>query len=175
MAGALARTGGLRNADAEPRRRKGPVATEAAAGAMPPQVRAPGATGSWLGRGGPLPGASGGSTALPAPRRCRSGLPSSERINFLQCVTAAAGNECTYCVPGAAPPGIQPSIRTNVEQPPCVRRSPRCRAGADGPCPPVPRAARVCAVAGWLGARVGQPCPLCGARSSSVMSTHTRV
>lgn len=81
MAGALARTGGLRNADAEPRRRKGPVATEAAAGAMPPQVRAPGATGSWLGRGGPLPGASGGSTALPAPRRCRSGLPSSERIN----------------------------------------------------------------------------------------------
>lgn len=179
MAGALARTGGLRNADAEPRRRKGPVATEAAAGAMPPQVRAPGATGSWLGRGGPLPGASGGSTALPAPRRCRSGLPSSERVNSCcfqpVCVTAAAGNECTYCAPGAAPPGIQPSIRTNVEQPPCVRRSPRCRAGADGPCPPVPRAARVCAVAGWLGARVGQPCPLCGARSSSVMSTHTRV
>lgn len=101
--------------------------------------------------------------------------PEQREDKFLQCVTAAEGNECTYCAPGAAPPGIQPSIRTNVEQPPCVRRSPGFRAGADGPCPPVPEAARVCAVAGWLGARVGQPCPLCGARSSSVMSTHTRV
>lgn len=133
---ALARTGGLRNADAEPRRRKGPVATEAAAGAMPPQVRAPGATGSWLGRGGPLPGASGGSTALPAPRRCRSGLPSSERINSSSVSRQLRGTSAPTVRRAPCPRG---SSRPSTPTWSSLRASDAVLGAARGPTDPAPR------------------------------------
>lgn len=97
---------------------------------------APGVTGSWLGRGGPLPGASGGSTALPAPRRCRSGLPSSERINSSSVSRQLRGTSAPTVRRAPRPRG---SSRPSAPTWSSLRASDAVLGAARGPTDPAPR------------------------------------